>query len=337
MVYFALSFVLVFHSVEAFSPVEKIYLQYNSDYISREEISQWLNQFDYEDHADAVFLLNRIDYYSYNKLIIALKQLHQKVLTKLKEDGFIPNVEKEYLFENVDFSKTYSAKSGDLVSYFYRSANKIRASSFKNLEELEHNQQNKENRVLVLLDDYVGTGTQFLMINYANRNADLFNKYKKIYFVTLVANVSADERFSKVKCGDHDSIAEDFIKFLSVTDENEKKIIKEKVRKISQEKLELVYLNKEYPINDPVRDPETAKRINRLLDKYNIVRYMDGNFSCFGHTVFFYNCPNNVPEILWSPKCLKRDGASWNPLFKRTEDISIYKIAETIPVEEHVW
>jgi hypothetical protein len=109
------------------------------------------------------------------------------------------------------------------------------------------------------------------------------------------------------------------------------------VRKIPKDKLEIIYLHKEIPLNDSSRNPDTTNKLLALLDKYNVKRYLGGNFSSFGHTVFFYNCPNNLPEILWNSQSIHRDGTPWIPLFKRVEDLSIYDMSKTIPIEEQIW
>ena len=56
----------------------------------------------------------------------------------------------------------------------------------------------------------------------------------------------------------------------------------------------------------------------------------------YGHTAFFYNCPNNLPAILWDSNLKQPNGQSWIPLLKRTEDISIYERAQNFPIEKQV-
>ena len=323
--------------IEAKYSIDPLYEQFNSENISRTEIQQWLNQFDREDQDSAALLLEQIDYYSYKHLMVDLKVLHKQLLAKMKIDGFIENPENELVFEKVDFSKTYPAKSGDLISYFYRSSNTIRAVAFKNLKDLSTDKKDHSDKALVLLEDYVGTGTQFLFELYTKQHHELFNSYKKVYFVVLVASKNAINRFENVSNGDYAPVADAFISIMNIQDEATKKIIHENIKRIPSDKLEIIYLHKEVPLNDSSRNPEVTKKIFTLLDKYNIKRYLGGNFSSFGHTVFFYNCPNNLPEILWNTQSIHRDGRPWIPLFKRLEDLSVYEMAKTIPVEEQIW
>lgn len=307
---------------------------YNEN-ISKDDIEHWINQFDPEDRESAILLLEQIHYYSYKSLINDLRSLHKKLLVELREDGFIEGVENEMTFDKVDFSKTYPAKSGDLISYFYRSSNLIRAVAFKNLSDLTTDTKNHSNKALIILEDYVGTGTQFLFELYSKRYHELFNSYKKVYFVVLVATDGAIKRFEKVNKGEYDSLAEDFISIIGIKDA--KNGVVEAVSRIPKDKLEILYLHKEIPLNDSSRDPNITNKISALLNKYNIKRYLGGTFSSFGHTVFFYNCPNNLPEILWNSQSIHRNGNPWIPLFKRVEDLSIYEMSKNIPVENQIW
>ena len=323
--------------IEAKVTLEPLYHRFNSENISRNEIQKWLDQFEQEDQESATLLLDQIQYFSYPRLMNDLKLLHKKLLSALKSDGFIDHAGREIAFERIDFSKTYPAKSGDLISYFYRSSNLIRAIAFKNLADLSAEKEDHSNKALVLLEDYVGTGTQFLFELYSKQYSQLFNSYRKVYFVVVVATENAIARFEKVANNEYDSLGQDFISIMNIQDEGEKKEALANVRKIPNDKLELIYLHKEIPLNSNLRNPDVTKKISALLDKYNIKRYLGGNFSSFGHTVFFYNCPNNLPEILWNSQSIHRDGTPWTPLFKRVEDLSIYDISKGIPMEEQIW
>ncbi|MBS4168939.1 hypothetical protein [Parachlamydia sp. AcF125] len=321
------------------SSAAELYKKFNEANITLAEINQWLDQFDQEDREAAIMLLQQIDYYSYRQLIKDLSFLHRQVLACLKKEGFIEDDTKEILFNKIDFSKTYPAKSGDLISYFYRTANKIRGVAFKNLDDLYRDGEDKSNRCLIILDDYASTGTQFLFEQYANAHYDLFNHYRKVFHVVLVANKSAIEKFEKVKRGDHESLAQDFFQILNVNEEAEKKKIYENVKKIHSDKLEIIFLHQEVPLFEKTKDcdAKSSEKIADLLQKYCMKQYLGGNYDTNGHTVFFYNCPNNLPEILWNSKSKKRDGSPWTPLFKRIEDLSIYDMAKGIPAEEQIW
>lgn len=320
------------------SSAAELYKKFNEANITLAEINDWLGQFDQEDREAAILLLQQIDYYSYRQLIKDLTNLHKEVLNRLKKNGFIEDEQQEVLFKNIDFSKTYPAKSGDLISYFYRTANKIRGVLFKNLDDLYRDGEDKSNRCLIILDDYASTGTQFLFEQYANSHYNLFNHYRKIFHVVLVANPSAISKFEKVKRGDYESLAQDFFKILDVQDDEEKQKIYANVKQLHSEKLEIIFLHKELPLVELADHKDIrSEKIAFLLQKYCMKQYFGGNYNTNGHTVFFYNCPNNLPEILWNSKSRKRDGSPWTPLFKRIEDLSIYEMSKNIPVEEQIW
>lgn len=211
-----MAFLLSIGSIEAKDCIGPLHEQFNSENISRKEIQQWLSQFDPEDQETAVLLLEQVQYYSYKRLMSDLKYLHKNLLLKLKKDEFIDDADKEILFNAVDFSKTYPAKSGDLISYFYRSSNLIRAISFKNLSDLSADKNDTSDKALVLLEDYVGTGTQFLIELYSKRYHELFNSYKKVYFVVLVASTNAIKKFEKIANAEYDSLSQDFIALMDI-------------------------------------------------------------------------------------------------------------------------
>jgi hypothetical protein len=308
-----------------------------AELVSPVEIENWLSQFDLEDRETAILLLDQIDYFSYNRIMNDLKQLHQKVLSHLELDHFVGDKNNEILFRNIDFSKIYSAKSGDLISYFYRSANKIRAASFKNVSDILLENHDKSEKVLVLLEDYINTGIQFLYEIYAKQQHELFNQYKKVYFTVLVANDDAILRFEKIKNRDYESVAQDFTSIIGMNDKKSKKKILEQIQKISSDKIEIIFLNREYSLNNERFNQEISSKIIHLLRKYSFPYYRYGKFPSYGHTIFFYNSPNNLPEILWNAKAIKKDGSPWIPLFRRVEDLSIYDIAKFIPIKEQVW
>lgn len=54
------------------------------------------------------------------------------------------------------------------------------------------------------------------------------------------------------------------------------------------------------------------------------------------HTVFFFQCPNDAPQILWDWDCGIEKGA-WHPLFPRVSDLSIYAHDGNIPLQQQVF
>ncbi len=279
----------------------------------------WLSQFEQEDRQTASELIEYIDYFSYERIDDDLKKLH----VKLK-----PHIENEL----VVYSKTYVAKSGDLISYFYRTANKIPSVLFKNLSDPVANMDEK---ILVLLEDYVGTGIQFLYRTYANEHYENFNQYKKVYLVALVANKIAIDNFSLIKSDKHDRLADVFISYLN----RPKDDMLRKLTRIPSDKIELIYLHEEKPLSSVLKSTASIESISALIEKYGKYSMYTNFFNSlsmdsYGHTAFFYSCPNNLPAILWDANLKQANGLSWIPLLKRTEDISIYESVKTVSLEE---
>lgn len=309
--------------------------RYTWDHISYARILEWVEQFDVEDQWVAIKLLEHVDYYTYPRMMHHLVSLHRRLFLQLEKDGFLPTSEEKLALSSIDFTKTYPSKSGDLVSYFYRQANFLRAVLFKNISDLKEKSKLEE-RALVILDDYTGTGMQFLLETYAKRRADLFNSYKKVYFVTLVASEYAVDRFSRIERGETLSIAEEYVKIRGERKEESVASIQKELERVASGKLKLVTLGVEKPLLECFYAEERVK-VKDFLDKYTIKKYLGGGFSSFGHTVFFYNAPNNLPEILWNTQSVKRDGSPLLPLFNRVEDVSIYDLFNKVPLKEQVW
>ncbi len=300
---------------------------------SEEQMEEWLDQFDLEDQPSARKLVSYIDYYSLDRTIRSLKRVHEKLIEQLRTDGF--DLEGEDPYEQVDFSRLYCAKSGDVVSYFYRQANKLRAASFKNLSDLILDGKTKENRALVLLEDYIGTGTQFLWENYVKFNHELFNQYRKVYFVAIVANELAIERFEQLKKGRFDEFANFLQKMEQVLNNAmSRETIIQNLGRVKPDRLQLIYGKKEVSLFERDDIPQLDRdQVERLISKYTPKSYLEDLFFVKGSTVFFFNCPNNVPNLLWNTK----NGPGWKPLFYRYEDLSVYDSAKKIPIAEQTW
>jgi hypothetical protein len=117
--------------------------------VSDERIANWLVQFEPDEQPLIAKLLERFTYISLEQLRPLARDLHSRVREILLEIGsdtwFVP--------------LGGIAKSGGLISYFYRVANQIPATQFTDYAGLA-SQQNLEDKTLVLLDDLLGTGHQ---------------------------------------------------------------------------------------------------------------------------------------------------------------------------------
>lgn len=308
----------------------------NKPILPQEKLERWLNQFEEQDKSTALKLVGAVKVHSYPDMMREMQELHGKVTERLEKDGF--DTEN---FENVDFSRTFTGKSGDLVSYHYRKANKIRNTHFKNIDTLKNDPQSHKDKALVLLDDYNGTGGQFLVEFYARNpeNRALLNGYKKIYYATITANERAMSRFDDIKNGNADKVSEeicaDFADVSSFKDERKETF--EAMRAIQGEKLDFIALEEEKALLSPENtdlSTEDKKEIKDFLLKYNPYKYPFGVGELQGHTSFYYSAPNTLPDLLWNSKIEKK---GFEPLLHRVEDISLYNYAKFVPPDKQVW
>jgi len=312
--------------------VNSLFTQFNKPIVSKEHLTKWINQFPIEDRKIAMKLASLIDYHTYPEVFEDVQKLHRKLCSELEKDGFDTET-----FANVDFAKAYTCKSGDVVSYFYRKANKVRNTCFKTMEGLITNTpKDIENRALVILDDYTGTGDQFLSEFYARNqeNRNLLNKYKKIYFAPLVANSMAVNKFHLIESGKSDEVADIILK--EFPDNHTDGLLKSVLREVSNDKLKMVEGKIEYPLLSKENKQISAKtkaEIEQFLLKYNCGTPF-GMGKTQGHTAFFFTIPNNTPDILWNTKMCEK---GFFPLLQRTNDISIYPMCQSLPLKEQVW
>ncbi len=317
--------------------IETLYRRFNEESVSHEQITRWLNQFDAEDRPTALFLAERIDYWGYRRVHLGLHSLHHHLMERLLKDGYIDDTGPEHCYDRIDFSRSFCSKSGDLISYFYRKMNTMRSMEFVNLEGLEHRDTDLSDRALIILDDYIGTGCQFLSFSYRNEHADLFNRYGKIYVATLVANNQAIKTFQEVNAGNFDTL----VRILSGVEEIDDPVEIENLRasfsSIRPGQSRLVYAKREMSLLDPESSLDEAQRtgLQGLFEKYAPNYYCHGLFNLASNTVFFFQCPNDAPQILWDWDCGNAPG-QWYPLFPRVSDSSIYEHDGNIPFLQQV-
>lgn len=315
--------------------VNELLLKFNKPVISKEHLEKWLSQFDVKDRKTALKLASSVDYYSYTDLVEQVINLHKKLSGSLKENGFDTKT-----FKDVDFSRAYTCKSGDVVSYLYRKANKIRNTNFKSMETLQTQQPDSlKNRALVILDDYTGTGAQFLSEFYARntQNRELMNSYGKIYFAPLTANEAAVKKFDLLAQGKSNEVADGILNdFKDIPENYTDGALHNALSQVKNNKLVLVTGNTEYPLLSAENKSLSAKdkkEIEQFLLKYHCGNPF-GMGSTQGHTTFFYSAPNNMPDILWNSKMQEK---GLFPLFARTNDVSIYPMCSHMDIKAQVW
>lgn len=313
---------------------EFIYKKLNPEYMSMENIEAWLNQFSPPDRDSAQLLVQQLDFYSLNRLIQESKALHQKVLEKLRSEGFVgPSENDAAELNRVDFSKSYPAKSGDLFSYFYRTANKIRTVAFKNMSDLQLDPTDKSNRALVLIDDYHSTGTQMIDF-FGKSNYSVLHQYKKVIIASLVMNPAAISKFEFVihHAKDLTPLGQQIIATIAAKKEETHEKIFKNLANIPAKNLDYIALHVERPLPDGLVSKQ-QEQLRTFLTKYS-PEYVHGHGENQARTVFFYSAPNGVPQIIWNSRLNNRP---WKPLLRRTEDVSTYFENEHISAKDQTW
>lgn len=295
--------------------LQRIFEQFNEPVIPMKSIMRWLDRFTGEDRDTALLLLNNIEYHSQPRVRRETRALHQKLAGKLAESHFDVNT-----FHDVDFSREFTCKSGDVVSYIYRKSNLIPSIDFKTFDlltrETAEDPDRFRNRALVILDDYIGTGSQFIFqfIGSSDEDVRVVNSFRKTYLVCYVIHEKALHNFRLLKNGKIEEIIRiETEQFPDVDLSKETDHFRRTLRSLDWENLELVYLDEEKPLLSPhnkTLNDEDKTRLDKFLKRCGHEGY-SGTSYLLGHHTFFFGAPNSLPEILW-------------PLFKRVEDLSIY-------------
>ncbi|HEY9159624.1 MAG TPA: hypothetical protein VIS94_00865 [Desulfomonilia bacterium] len=295
--------------------IKKIFERFNEPIIPEASIERWINKFDKTDKTAALMLLDQIEFHSQPRLIRETKALHARVIKRLDAGGF--DAEK---LSDVDYSREFTCKSGDVVSYLYRKSNLIPTVDFKTFDWLSAQTAADpgrfKDRALVILDDYIGTGSQFIF-QFIGRSEDdirVMNSFKKVYLASYIIHESALEKFWMLA----DGLIDDVIRveekqFPDVDMSSDEDDLRKALSLLDWRNIELIYLDVDYPIlSDANRSlsRQEKEEISRLIRAFSHEGYSGTSF-LEGHHTFFYGAPNSLPEILW-------------PLFKRVEDLSVY-------------
>jgi hypothetical protein len=292
-----------------------IFGRINEPIIPMRSIRKWLNRFRVEDRDTALMLLNAVEYHSQPSVARETRSLHGKLANRLTESGFDTKT-----FLDIDFSREFTCKSGDVVSYIYRKSNLIPSVDFKTFDlltkETAEAPERFGKRALVILDDYIGTGSQFIFqfIGSSDEDVRVVNSYKKTFLVCYVIHQKALDNFRLLKSGKIEEIIRIEREQFPYDDLSSRlDCFRRTLTALDWSKLELVYLEEEKPLLSPdnqTLNAEEKGRLSEFLKRYANEGY-SGTSYLEGHHTFFFGAPNSLPELLW-------------PLFKRIEDLSIY-------------
>ena len=284
---------------------------WNEAEISESAIHRWMEQFPSDDQPTAIQLLECMELHSWARMIRECRLLHQRLCMDLKDDGF--DVDG---FSDIDFTRAFTCKSGDLASYVYRKANRLSVRHFHTVEALRHSTQDRSQRAIVVLDDYIGTGSQFLFqfIGRNEANTRLLKGYKRIRLCSLVVHDDARVKWRRLQ---HHAVAEvmqiEEQQLACVDFSNERELLMARLAQIDWRKAGLIAAQRDFPVTaHPKLTPDERAEMRRFLRRQDAADGGAGTTEfLLGHHSFFYGAPNALARVLL-------------PLFKRVEDFTIY-------------
>jgi len=245
------------------------------------------------------------------RLIRECRLLHQRLCTDLAEDGF--EVER---CSDIDFTRAFVCKSGDLISYVYRKANRLPATCFHNIEGLQaHPAGSDQRRALVILDDYIGSGSQFLFTFVARSpaNRELLRRYARVRLAAIVVHDDARHKWSLLqhrRVEEVMAIEERQLRCVDFRADRDGLIAA--LASLDWRRAGLVAAARDFPvIAHPDLSPAEREQLRGFLRRQQDAGGAGTTEFLLGHHSFFYGAPNALARLLL-------------PLFKRIEDFSVY-------------
>ena len=283
---------------------------WNEAEISESAIHCWIDQFPADDQPTAIRLLECMELHSWARMIRECRLLHQRLCMDLHDDGF--DVDG---FSDIDFTRAFTCKSGDLASYVYRKANRLSVRHFHTIDALKNSTEDRSQRAIVVLDDYIGTGSQFLFqfIGRSGGNTRLLKGYKRIRLCSLVVHDDARVKWRRLQ---HHAVAEvmqiEEQQLACVDFSNEREELMARLAEIDWRKAGLIAAQRDFPVTaHPELTPDERAAMRRFLRRQDADGGAGTTEFLLGHHSFFYGAPNALARVLL-------------PLFKRVEDFTIY-------------
>ena len=284
---------------------------WNEAEISRPSLGRWIEQFPAEDQAIALRLLECMQVHGWARLIRECRLLHGRICADLQEDGF--DVER---CSDIDFSRAFVCKSGDLVSYVYRKANRLPVTCFHNIEALTAAPPAQgHRRALVILDDYIGTGSQFLFTFVARdaKQRNLLQHYARVRLAAIVVHDDARHKWKLLQHRQIEAVMAIEEQQLSCVDfASEREDLVAALASLDWRRCGLVAVQRDFPVlAHPQLIPEEREALRHFLGRQQEAAGAGTTEVLLGHHAFFYGAPNALARVLL-------------PLFKRIEDFTVY-------------
>ena len=284
---------------------------WNEAEIARPSLGCWIEQFPVSDQPIALRLLECMQMHGWARLIRECRLLHERLCVDLAEDGF--DVER---CSDIDFTRAFVCKSGDLISYLYRKANRLPVTCFHNIEALQASPPAAhQRRALVILDDYIGTGSQFLFTFVARSavNRDLLQRYARVRLAAIVVHDDARHKWKLLQRRDVEqvmAIEEQQLACVDFAPDRQELIAA--LSSLDWRRAGLLAAGRDFPvIAHPQLLPAERGQLRDFLRRQHDGQGAGTTEFLLGHHSFFYGAPNALARVLL-------------PLFKRIEDFSIY-------------
>jgi len=284
---------------------------WNEAEISRPSLGRWIEQFEAADQAIGLRLLECMQVHGWARLIRECRLLHQRLCADLAEDGF--DVER---CSDIDFSRAFVCKSGDLISYVYRKANRLPVTCFHNIEGLHQAQPaGPQRRALVILDDYIGTGSQFLFTFVARSaaNRQLLQRYARVRLAAIVVHDDARQKWKLLQRRDVQQVmAIEERQLTCVNFGPERDDLVAALASMDWRLSGLIAAARDFPVlAHPSLSPAERESLQCFLRAQQQASGAGTTEFLLGHHAFFYGAPNALARVLL-------------PLFKRIEDFTVY-------------
>lgn len=290
---------------------------WNEAEIARPSLDRWIGQFAASDQPIALRLLQCMQVHGWARLIRECRVLHQRLCVDLAQDGF--DVER---CSDIDFSRAFTCKSGDLIAYVYRKANRLPVTCFHNIEALQSSRAARDQRrALVILDDYIGTGSQFLFtfVGRSPANRELLQRYARVRLAAIVVHDDARQKWKLLQRRAVEEVMAIEERQLTCVDFSpERADLIAALTSLDWRRAGLVAVQRDFPvIAHPQLTPAEREALVGFLRRQQ-QSAADGGAEgagttefLLGHHSFFYGAPNALARVLL-------------PLFKRIEDFSVY-------------
>jgi len=295
------------------SRLDSLETKWNEAEISKSSLNRWIQLIPQEEHDIAMRLLECIEMHGWSRLLRECRVLHKRLQEDLGAEGY--DIET---YSNIDFTRAFTCKSGDLISYAYRKANKIPVANFHNIEALHNGTPTKKQaKALVILDDYIGTASQFLFTWIARKSAnqDLLRQYRRIRLAAIVAHDNAREKWRLLQKRQFNRVMEIEEKQLTcVNFAPEREELIKGLSKVNWQHTGLISAQHDFPVT--ARDQlSTTEReeLRNFIDRHANEDGAGTTEFLLGHHTFFYGAPNAMARVLL-------------PLLKRIEDFTTYPL-----------